>query len=305
LFISKLSFAQITAHQQALIDSLVTDYGNVRQFSGVVLAGKNGNILYQQAVGYADREMQIKNAASMGKTFTAVMIMQLVQEGKLRLDQTIKKLLPGTRVMKADSITVFHLLTHTSGIGNYMMHSKFEEDRNRLKSLTGVVPYVEDMEPTMSTVCSSFEYSNSGFIVLGRIIETVTGKEYQQNLQERIFTPSGITNSYLHYPATFQAPSEAVPYIAYTAKTYTNAIKEEFPAFSDMLENLGQINNAFAMHEIGRREFPADASMYSITGQLYQSQKQLEEARKWYMKALEINPNDEFAKMRLANLKVK
>jgi CubicO group peptidase (beta-lactamase class C family) len=471
LFVSQLSFAQITNHQQALIDSLLADYRNTRQFSGVVLVGKHEKVLYQQAIGYANREKQINNTistnfniASMGKTFTATMIMQLAQEGKLHLTQSINEILPDTKILKADSIKVFHLLTHTSGIGNYMMHPKYDKDRSKLKSLTDVMPYVEDMEPTLSAVGSSFDYSNSGFIVLGRFIETVTGKDYQQNLKERIFKPSGITNSYLHYPATFIAPAEAVPYIAYTAKTYTNAVKEEFPAFSDggmqsnandlfhfanallndklvsatmrdtmwkgrtemgrsglygfgwidnqngygkqiyshdgggkgfssdlrivkedgyiivvlingrvnakeisnnilsilygnaykkpekyfesalaevmeekgfsyiqrhyndilqqfgykktpsplviikfsdMLVNLGEINGAFAMHEIGRREFPTEASMYSITGQLYQLQKRSDEAGKWFRKALEVNPNDEFAKMMLANLKMK
>jgi CubicO group peptidase (beta-lactamase class C family) len=471
LFISQLSFAQITAHQQALMDSLLADYSNVRQFHGVILVGKNDTVLYQEAVGFADREKQINNTittnfniASMGKAFTATMIMQLVEEGKLRLHQSLKELLPDNRIRKADSITVFHLLTHTSGIGNYMIHLKFEEDRNKLKSLTDVMPYVEDIEPTMSSVGSAFDYSNSGFIVLGRIIETVTGKDYQKNLRERIFAPSRISNSYIHYPATFEAPAEAVPYIAYSAKTFINAVNEEFPAFSDggmqsnvndlfrfanallnnhllseairdtmwkgrndmgrggsygfgwidnqneygkqiyshdgggkgfssdlkivkedgyvivvlingrvnskeisnnilsilyknaykkpkkyfetvlmevmeekgfsyiqqhyndllkqfgheetaspkaiikfsdMLVNLGEIKNALAMHEIGRHEFPRESSMYSITGQLYHSQKQLDEARKWFMKAIEINPKDEFAKMMLANLKVK
>jgi CubicO group peptidase (beta-lactamase class C family) len=471
LFISQLSFSQITTHQQALIDSLLVDYQNTRQFSGVVLVGRSGRIVFQKAVGYADREKQIENAlttnfniASMGKAFTATMIMQLVQEGKLQLDQTIKSILPGTKIKKADSITVFHLLTHTSGIGNYMMHEKFETDRNTLRSLTDVMPYVEDIEPTFFCVGSFFDYSNSGFIVLGRIIETVTGKDYQQNLRERIFAPSHISNSYIHHPATFQAPAEAVPYIAYTSKTYSNSVKEAFPAFSDggmqsnvidlfrfgnallnkellsghmldsmwkgrndmrrggsygfgwivnhneygkhiyshdgggkgfssdlkivkedgyiivvlcngkvnskeisnsilsilykntyrkpikyfetiltelmeekgfsyvqqhyndllkqfgyekthspkviinfsdMLETIGEINNAFAMHEIGRREFPAESSMYSISGQLYYSQKNRDEARKWFMKALEINPKDEFALMMLENLKMK
>jgi CubicO group peptidase (beta-lactamase class C family) len=103
----------------------LVDYQNTRQFSGVVLVGKNEKVLYQQAVGFADREKQINNAittnfniASMGKTFTATMIMQLVQEGKLQLNQSIKNILPGTRIRKADSITVFNLLTLTSGIGN-------------------------------------------------------------------------------------------------------------------------------------------------------------------------------------------
>lgn len=449
LFITNYSFAQITSQQLVLIENLLTNYSSNRQFSGVVLVGKNENVLYRQAVGYANREKQIKNdittnfnIASMGKTFTATMIMQLVQEGKLQLNQSIKNILTQTKIKKADSITVFHLLTHTSGIGNYMIHPKFEKDRNRLKSLTELMPYVEEMEPTMSKVGSAFEYSNSGFIVLGRIIEKITGLDYQQNLKERIFIPSHISNSYINYPATFEAPAEAVPYIAYTEKRFINAVKEEFPAFSDggmqsnvndlfrfangllsdkllssplrdtmwngrndlgkgglygfgwidnqndygkhiyshdgggkgfssdlkivkedgyviivlingkvnakeisnnilnilykgfytkpekyfetllaeimeekgfsyvqhyyydvlkqlgyekspnptgiikfsdMLLKIGEIDKALVMHEIGRREFPLESSMYSITGQLYYSQKQLDIACKWFM----------------------
>jgi CubicO group peptidase (beta-lactamase class C family) len=169
----------------------------------------------------------------MGKTFTATLVMQLVQEGRLSLSQTIRSVLPESPVQKADSITIRHLLTHTSGVGNYMAHPKYEEDRYRLHSLEDVMPYVTEQAPTLHRVGEAFDYSNSGFIILGRIIEKITGKSYARNLQERIFEPAGITNSYIHYPATFNAPAEATPYFAYTTKTFLNGSGEEFPGFSD------------------------------------------------------------------------
>lgn len=234
------SFAQLSADKKLKIDSLIQQYVDTKQFSGSVLVAKNSEILYQQAFGYANREQKVPNAvttnfniASMGKTFTATLIMQLVQERKLSVNQTIASVLPEYKVKKADSITVWHLLTHTSGVGNYMTHMNFEVERHKLKSLNDVMPYVVEMEPTLSYVGQHHDYSNSGFILLGKIVEKITGKTYMQNLQERIFQPAGIRNSYIHYPATFNAPAEATPYLAYTTKTFVNATSEEFPGFSD------------------------------------------------------------------------
>ena len=234
------SFAQLQAAKKQQVDSFIQQYMETKQFSGCVLVAKNNDVLYQQAFGYANREQKVDNRlttnfniASMGKTFTATLIMQLVWEGKLSIDQTLISILPELKVKKADSIKVWHLLTHTSGVGNYMTHVNFEAQRHQLKSLDDVLPYVVEMEPTLSYVGQRYDYSNSGFILLGKIVEKVTGKSYMQNLTERIFKPAGIFNSYIHYPATFNAPAEASPYLAYTSKTFVNATTEEFPAFSD------------------------------------------------------------------------
>jgi CubicO group peptidase (beta-lactamase class C family) len=234
------SFAQLPADKKLKVDSLIQQYIEAKQFSGCVLVAKNNEVLYQQAFGYANREEQVPNRiatnfniASMGKTFTATLIMQLVQEGKLSIDQTLASILPEYNVKKADSITVWHLLTHTSGVGNYMVHVNFEAERHQLKSLNDVMPYVVAMDPTLGYVGQRHDYSNSGFILLGKIIEKITGKTYMQNLEERIFKPAGMQNSYIHYPATFIAPNEATPYLAYTAKTFINGTAEEFPGFSD------------------------------------------------------------------------
>lgn len=239
-FLTQKVSAQLPGQVQSKIDSLLQQYIETKQFSGNVLVAKGNDVLYQRSIGYANREEKIPNRittnfniASMGKTFTATLIMQLVQEGKLSVDQTLASLLPEYKVKKADSITVYHLLTHTSGVGNYMMHKNFETERHQLKSLNDVMPYVIEMEPTLDYVGQRFDYSNSGFILLGKIIEKTTGNPYMQALEERIFKPAGIQQSYIHYPATFFAPKEATPYLAYTGKSFVNAAAEEFPAFSD------------------------------------------------------------------------
>lgn len=232
--------AQVPAGVNAKIDSLMQLYVETKQFSGNVLVAKGTDVLYLKSFGYANREAKIANytstnfnIASMGKTFTATLIMQLVQEGKLSIHQTLASILPEYKIKKADSITVRHLLTHTSGVGNYMVHVNFEAERHQLKSLNDVMPYVIAMDPTLDYVGQRHDYSNSGFILLGKIVEKITGKSYMQNLEERIFKPAAIKQSYIHYPATFIAPKEATPYLAYTAKTFVNAAAEEFPAFSD------------------------------------------------------------------------
>lgn len=232
----------------AKIDAMMDDYVKERNFSGVVMVSQKGRVVYGKAFGYANKEKKVLNEpstnfniASVGKTFTAVMTMQLVQEGRLQLTDTLSRLLPEYAIKNAGQITVKQLLTHTSGINNYMMHPKFEGTRNSLKSLADVMPLVADMPSTMSAPGERFDYSNSGFITLGRIIEKITGKDYQTNLQERIFRKTGISNSYIHYPATFNAPKEATPYFVFSRKSFKNAASEEYPAFSDG----GMQSNAF------------------------------------------------------------
>lgn len=239
LVASVCSFAQ-SNQLTASLDSMLQQYEQEKNFSGVVMLSQKGKLLYGKAFGYADREKKVLNEpttnfniASLGKTFTAVMIMQLVQEGKLKLTDTLSKILPEYNIKKADQITVKHLLTHTSGINNYMTHPQFESKMKSLRSLDAVMPLVADMDPTMGTPGERFDYSNSGFITLGKIIEKITGKDYMTNMQERIFRKSGINNSYIHYPATFNAPKEAIPYYVFSKKAFKNASSEEFPAFSD------------------------------------------------------------------------
>jgi tetratricopeptide (TPR) repeat protein len=152
-----------------------------------------------------------------------------------------------------------------------------------------------------------------GYIIVVLINGRVNSKEISSNILSILYK-----NAYKKpekYFETVLAEVMEEKGFSYIQQHYNDLLKqlgyEKTPnpgaiiKFSDMLENLGEINNALAMHEIGRREFPAEASMYNITGQLYLSQNKPDEAKKWFMKALEINPDDKFAKMMLSNLKLK
>lgn len=118
------------------LDALMSGYAETQFFTGVLLVAKDDAVLYQKAFGMADRERGVPNGlatrcniASMGKTFTAVLVMQLVEQGKLSLDTPIRAYLPEYRIPNADKITMRHLLTHTSGLSNYMLHPQFEARR--------------------------------------------------------------------------------------------------------------------------------------------------------------------------------
>lgn len=129
--------------------------------------------------------------------------------------------------------SLFTIFIHTSGMNNYMMHPDFKEKMSSLKTLDSVMKLVTDMPLTKDEPGKEFDYSNSGFILLGKIIEKITGKDYLSNLEERIINKTKIHDSYIHYPATYVAPEEAIPYDVYSSRTYRNGIKDEYPAFSD------------------------------------------------------------------------
>jgi D-alanyl-D-alanine carboxypeptidase len=171
------------------------------QFSGTVLVARHGKILFQKAWGRANRETGAPvtldtrfRIGSMNKMFTSVAILQLVEAGKLSLDDPIGKYLtdyPNKDV--ASKVTVRHLLTHTGGTGDIFGP---EFDKNRL-SLRTHGDYLKlygsralDGEPG-----KQFKYSNYGFVLLGALIEKITGMSYYDYVDARIFKPAGMTST--------------------------------------------------------------------------------------------------------------
>lgn len=171
------------------------------QFSGAILLAQNGRVLLQKAYGLADRENRKPNTldtqfrfGSMGKMFTAVAIMQLVQDGKIDLEAPIGRYLadyPNQDV--ATKVTVANLLTHTGGTGN-IFGPQFDAHKASLRSTKD---YVElygaralDFAPG-----SRVSYSNYGFILLGRIVEEVSGLDYDAYIQRSIFAPAGMAST--------------------------------------------------------------------------------------------------------------
>jgi D-alanyl-D-alanine carboxypeptidase len=168
------------------------------QFSGVALVAHDGKTIFAHAYGMADREKKIPNRldtqfriGSMNKMFTAVGILQLAQAGKLQLSDPLSKFLPDyANKDLASKVTIHHLLTHTGGTGD-IFGPEFDAHRLELKTLNDYVKLYEkrglQFEPG-----SKWEYSNYGFLLLGVVIEKVSGKGYYDYVREHVFKPAGM-----------------------------------------------------------------------------------------------------------------
>lgn len=204
LLLSSITFAQTKSKQ---IDDLLTRYKEYGLLNGSVLVAEKGVVIFSKGYGYANLDYEIPNSektvhriGSITKQFTSAIIMQLVEEGKINLDEKMTAYLKKYRKDTGDKVTIHHLLTHTSGIPSYTGYPGFWSDSSRN-------PYTID--ELIEKFCSGdleFEpgsrylYNNSGYVLLAKIIEEVTGKSYENNIQERIFNKIGMKDSYLEKP---------------------------------------------------------------------------------------------------------
>lgn len=178
------------------IDELISLYSDYKGFNGSVLVSHQGEIIYKKGFGWANMEWDIPNQsntkfqiASITKPFTATLILQLVAENKIDLHEAIITYLPEYPKESGEQITIHHLLTHTSGLGREK--KKDGEKYYRPKDMVDLFAEA----PLEFTPGSQFKYSNSGYTLLGYIIESITGKSYEEVLQEKIFIPLQMHNS--------------------------------------------------------------------------------------------------------------
>lgn len=184
------------------IDKLVSAYSEYEQFNGSILVAEKGAVIYKKGFGSANMEWNIPNQpdtkhrlGSITKQFTAMAILQLVQQGKLKLDVPVSTYLPDYPKKNGEQITIHHLLTHTSGTPNLTAFPNFFKDISpNTYSPTELVKNFADSALQFKPG-EKFAYSNSGYILLGAIIEKVTGKSYEQVVQENIFTPLKMNNT--------------------------------------------------------------------------------------------------------------
>jgi CubicO group peptidase (beta-lactamase class C family) len=204
------------------VSARLAHFANTGDFSGAALLARNGHILFQKAYGFADRGTHKPNQlntqfrfGSMGKMFTAIAIMQLVQDGKIDLSAPIGRYLPDyLNKDVATKVTVSNLLTHTGGTGD-IFGPDFDAHKATLRNLSDYVDLYGKRPPEF-TPGSRFAYSNYGFILLGRIVEKVTGLTYDQYLQRNIFAPAGM-NSTGNLPESDRLPRRAVGYMGFGA----------------------------------------------------------------------------------------
>ena len=167
-------------------------------FSGVVLVAKNGIPVYSAAYGLADREANLPNRVetpfnlgSMNKMWTAIAIAQLVEQGKVDLDATVGKYVPDMPNHDIrDQVKVRHLLSHTSGMGSYMRKG-FLRNKTFVTKMDDYIPFYAD-EPLSFTPGERMQYSNSGFALLGLIVERVSGQSFYDYMKKNILDKSGM-----------------------------------------------------------------------------------------------------------------
>src|SRR5215469_4741494 len=203
----------VAALKKKLQDETAAD-----KFSGSMLLAKNGKPIFDGAYGMADREHKVPNTlptrfriGSMNKMFTAVAVLQLAQAGKLKLDDPFGKYLtdyPNKEL--ASTVTLHQLLTHTGGTGD-IFGPDFDEHRTEIKTLQDYEKLYGNRAPQFPAG-SKWEYSNYGFILLGLVIEKVSGQSYYDYVNAHIFDVAGMKNTGSE-PEDKAVPNRSVGYM--------------------------------------------------------------------------------------------
>ena len=191
-----LNFAQ----EAGKLDALINAYAKMYKFNGAALVAKNGVILLNKGYGYrnaagkiANTEQTVFQLGSVTKQFTSAIILKLQEEKKLSVSDKLSKYFPG--YPKGDSITIEHLLTHTSGIFNYTNDANFMTNEVAKPAGREKIMALFKDRPLDFSPGTGWNYSNSGYSLLGYIIEEVTKIPYEQVVRKYIFTPLHMTHS--------------------------------------------------------------------------------------------------------------
>lgn len=172
-------------------------------FSGSVILAKDGVVLYKGAFGTANKDFDAPNKidtkfnlGSMNKMFTAIAIAQLVEKGKISYEDPLSKFLPDFPDKEsAEKIKIKHLLSHTAGLGGYFSDKWDQRSRGDLRTVDDMMNLVKGDEKMQFEPGSKWQYSNTGMLVLGKIIEIASGQNYFTYLGENIYKPAGMTNT--------------------------------------------------------------------------------------------------------------
>ncbi|TFF34248.1 serine hydrolase domain-containing protein [Mucilaginibacter psychrotolerans] len=195
------------------IDAFMQHLHKVSGFNGNVLVAKKGKIIYENTFGWANHLLRDSlklgsqfELASVTKTMTGTAIMQLWEQGKIKLDQNVKEFFPD---FPYEGITIRLLLTHRSGMMNYVyfLDGIYRgEHLNQSKGLTNAdaMAMIAKYKPARYIAPDKkFHYNNSNFMVLGAIIEKVTGKTYADYMMENVFKPAGMTHTHVYSKAVY------------------------------------------------------------------------------------------------------
>ncbi|MGH7552787.1 MAG: serine hydrolase [Longimicrobiales bacterium] len=250
------------------------------RFAGTALVGRidngNGKVLFSGAYGLADREKKVANTldtrfriGSMNKMFTAVSILQLVQAGKIKLDDPLGKYITGYPNQDvATKVTIHHLLTHTGGTGD-IFGPQYNARRLELRTLDDYVALYGTRAPLFEPG-SRWLYSNYGMLLLGVVIETVSGKSYYDYVAEKIYRPAGMTRSGSE-PESEAVPDRSVGYMRQQGTggwtPNTNTLPYRGTAAGGGYSTVGDLMR-FASALMGHKLLNAENTSLLITGKI-------------------------------------
>lgn len=172
-------------------------------FSGAVLVARGEDILFKGTVGYANKRWKLKNKVdtkfslgSMNKMFTAISALQLIEKGQLKFEDKLSQYVDKSWLPEgnAKSITIRQLLTHTSGLGNFFNNDFNKSNKEVYRNLDAYKPLISQM-PLLFIPGTRNRYSNSGMLMLGLVVEKVSGKSYYKYVRENIYNKANMLNS--------------------------------------------------------------------------------------------------------------
>lgn len=189
--------AQIQNENSVKLESLIKDCEAKDIFSGTILAAYDGEIIFQKSVGFSNREKNILNRSntkynigSIGKMFSAIMVLQLAEENKISLDDKVSVYLPEF----SSKVSIRQLLNHTSGYSDYLRNPEYQSNKEKYKNINELLKLIST-EELLFEPGEKFSYSNSGYVILGGLTEFITKESYENNLKKRILEPLGMNNS--------------------------------------------------------------------------------------------------------------
>ncbi len=239
-----------------------------RGFNGGILVAKDGNIIYEKYVGRADLRKDVAmndstslHIASVGKTFTAVAILRMVQDNKLSLNDTMSKFFPG---FPYPDVTVKMLLNHRSGLPNYVyfIPNSKKWDQKTMVGNQEVIDFLYNEQPKkLFKAGTRFTYSNTNYLLLAAIIEKVSGQSFPEYMRNTIFLPLQMNHTFVYTPADSLT---AIPSFNYNTTLWQNdnlentygdkniystprdMLKWDQALYTDQLLNKAMLDSAFA-----------------------------------------------------------
>ncbi|MBZ0285682.1 MAG: serine hydrolase [Anaerolineae bacterium] len=265
-------------------DVLVKAYTDQGKFSGAVLVARGGEVLFRKAYGLANREHNAPNTpetpfriGSMTKPFTAIAIMQLAEKGVLSEQDSLAKYVPD--YPHGERITLHHLMTNTSGIPDYIMMPEYEPIKKQHISTTELIAVFRD-KPMQFEPGTDFGYSNSGWVLLGYVLELVTGKPYEQVIQQQIFAPSGMTHSGYEWeqplikgrPTGYADTGRAMLNAEFIDETTMHGAGGLYATVDDLLAFDRELHNGKLLkaETLAQMTLPASKTSYGYGWELYQ-----------------------------------